>query len=119
MTKYYEEQKDTAAAYTDAFFPARLDKWLAYFARQIEANDGFLFNGQLSYVDLFLFQLIEGIRFAFPKRSLPILNKYENVVALVEEVRKQLKHYLDSDRRQPFNNKGIFRFYPELDEIKH
>jgi len=40
------------------------------------------------------------------------------VAALHEAVIKRpaIAAYLDSDRRLPFNEAGIFRHYPELDE---
>ena len=39
------------------------------------------------------------------------------VLALVERValRPNIHVYLQSDRRQPFNESGVFRYYPELD----
>lgn len=65
-----------------------------------------------------LWQIIEGLTFAFPKRMAVVKKsgKYDNVFALRDRVaeEKGIKEYLQSDRRQPFSN-GIFRHYEELD----
>jgi len=41
------------------------------------------------------------------------------VVDLVSRIaqRPNIKAYLASDRRLPFSENGIFRHYPELDEV--
>ena len=69
-------------------------------------------------MDLSLFQLIEGLRYAFPKAMTRIERKIPRVVALRDRVaaRPRIKAYLASARRLPFNEMGIFRHYPELDE---
>jgi glutathione S-transferase len=69
-------------------------------------------------MDLSLFQLIEGLRYAFPKAMTRIERKTPRVVALRDRVaaRQRIKAYLASARRLPFNESGIFRHYPELDE---
>jgi glutathione S-transferase len=71
----------------------------------------------LSYVDLSMFQLIAGLRYAFPKRMAKLASKYPGLVALHERVaaRANIAAYLASERRIPFNQHGIFRHYPELD----
>jgi glutathione S-transferase len=76
-----------------------------------------LVGGKLSYVDLSLFQIVEGLRYAFPKASAKALKKAPLVVAVHDGVarHKRIAAYLVSDRRIPFNTQGIFRFYPELD----
>jgi glutathione S-transferase len=72
---------------------------------------------KFSYVDLSLFQLIEGLRYAFPKAMKPIERKLPGVVALHDRVaqRPRIRAYLGSKRRIGFNEMGIFRHYPELD----
>jgi glutathione S-transferase len=69
-------------------------------------------------MDLSLFQLIEGLRYAFPSAMKRIEKKVPRVVALHDRVeqRPRIKAYLASARRLPFNEMGIFRHYPELDE---
>jgi len=75
-------------------------------------------GANVSYVDLSLFQMIEGLRYAFPKTMEKLEPNYPRVVALHDKVavRPRLKKYLASPRRLAFNTNGIFRHYPELDE---
>ena len=70
-----------------------------------------------SYVDLSLFQLIEGLRYAFPKTMAKLEPSYPGLVALRDEVaaRPNIAAYVGSKRRIPFNEDGIFRHYPELE----
>jgi glutathione S-transferase len=67
--------------------------------------------------DLSLFQMIAGLRYAFPKAMARIEPKHPRLVALHDRVAalRRLKAYLASDRRISFNQDGIFRHYPELD----
>ena len=64
-----------------------------------------------------LFQVIEGLRYAFPytmkkaERKLPRLLRLHDRIAK----RPRISAYLASPRRIPFNRQGIFRHYPELD----
>ena len=71
----------------------------------------------LSYVDLSVFQVIEGLRYAFPKVMTRLEPEYPRVVALHDKVtaRPNIAAYLASERRIPFNEDGIFRHYTELD----
>jgi len=66
-------------------------------------------------VDLSLFQVMEGLSYAFPKamarQKLPLLRDLARRVAN----RPNIAAYLASERRLPFNTNGIFRHYPELD----
>jgi glutathione S-transferase len=93
-------------------------KFLGYFERVLAKNGGkYLIGGRLSYVDLSLFQVVEGLRYAFPKRMKRYEKKISGVMALHERVaqRPRIKAYLASKRRVPFNEWGIFRYYKELD----
>ena len=66
---YYEEQKAPAKNRTDDFWKARVPKYLGYFEDLLAANGGTYVTGRrLTYVDLSLFQIVEGLRYAFPKR---------------------------------------------------
>src|SRR6266478_1678223 len=71
----------------------------------------------ITYVDLSLFQIVEGLRYAFPKRMKAFEGKSPGLVELRDRVaaRPKIKAYLASDRRIPFNEDGIFRRYKELD----
>jgi len=72
---------------------------------------------RLSYADLSLFQLVAGMRYAFPKAMRPLERKIPAVIAVHDAVAKRprLAAYLASSRRIPFNEFGIFRHYDELD----
>ncbi|MEX3825203.1 glutathione S-transferase family protein, partial [Paraburkholderia sp. BR14262] len=64
-----------------------------------------------------MFQIVEGLRYAFPTATKHFADHYPHVVALRDAVAKRpnIAAYLDSERRLPFNETGIFRHYPELD----
>ena len=118
---YYEEQKDEAKKRASHFTSLRIPKFLAYYEAILNQNaksSSFLFGKSACYVDLSLFQMVEGLRYAFPKTMAKLEPNYPRVVALRDRValRPRLKKYLASPRRLPFNQNGIFRHYPELDE---
>jgi len=113
---YYEDQKEAAVEAARAFVTHRLPSWLGYFEKVIERGGGaWLLGERMSYVDLGLFQLVAGLRYAFP--SAMEQQRSERVFALADRVaeREQIAAYLKSDRRIPFNEDGVFRAYPELD----
>ena len=115
---YYEDQKPEAKRRTNIFLDQRVPKFLGYFERVIERSGGpFLTGPRLSYADLSVFQIVEGLRYAFPKATKRIEKKFPCVVALRDKVakREHIAAYLASDRRIAFNTMGIFRAYPELD----
>lgn len=119
MMAYYDEQQSEAARYAAQFRGARMPKFLAHFEAATQANDGPFFAGaDWSYADTSLFQLVEGLRYAFPRRMGAIERDYPGVIALRDAVATLpgIAAYLDSDRRQAFNEDGIFRHYPELDD---
>lgn len=117
---YYEDQKTEAKARSTAFIRDRIPKFLTYFERMLSTNptgDGFIVANGLTCVDLSLFQVIEGLRYAFPNAMKAIEKDYPNLVALHDSVSKRptIAAYLSSERRLPFSESGIFRHYPELD----
>jgi glutathione S-transferase len=117
---YYEDQKPEALRRAAAFCRKRLPKFLQWFEAIIVRNPAgsrHLVGGKLSYADLSLFQLVEGLRYAFPNASAQALDKTPGVVALRDRVSEmpRVAAYLRSERRLPFNEQGIFRRYPELD----
>ena len=71
----------------------------------------------LTYPDLSLFQLLEGLSYAFPKGFAKVSSSMPSIMALRDRVaaRPRIAAYLSSDRRLPFNEHGVFRYYPELD----
>lgn len=115
---YYDEQKPEAARYAAQFRAERMPKFLKYFEAATGANDGaFLAGAEWSYADTSLFQLVEGLRYAFPRRMGAIEADYPGVIALRDAVAALpgIAAYLASERRQAFNENGIFRHYPEVD----
>ena len=119
-TLYYEDQRAPAKKRTEEFWNERVPKYLGYFENLLEANGGSYVTGRrITYVDLSLFQIVEGLRYAFPKRMAAFEKEGEikGLLALRDRiaVRPNIKAYLESDRRIPFNESGIFRHYKELD----
>lgn len=117
---YYEDQKPEAQRCAQAFCDQRIPKFLAWFEQVLQRNPagaGHLVGDTLSYADLSLFQLIEGLRYAFPKATARALAEAPALVKLALNVarRKRVQAYLQSPRRIAFNQDGIFRRYPELD----
>ncbi len=117
---YYEDQKPEALRRATDFCRARVPKflqWLETIVVRNPAGSRYLVGGKLSYADLSLFQLIEGLRYAFPKAAQRSLAKTPGIVQLHDRVAAlpRVSAYLRSARRLPFNEQGIFRKYPELD----
>jgi glutathione S-transferase len=116
---YYEDQKPEAKRYAEGFLGERVPKYLGYFETVLTKSGGpNLLGRKFSYVDLSLFQLIAGLRYAFPKAMKRIEKKVPRVVDTHDRVmaRRRIEAYLNSKRRLAFNEMGIFRCYPELDE---
>lgn len=113
---YYEDQQDEARRRAADFTAARIPKFLGYFSRVLGEQD-YLLGDQLTYADLSLFQVLEGLRYAFPNAAKEVLAKHPNLDGLHRRVaeRPRIAAYLASKRRIPFNEEGIFRHYPELD----
>ena len=115
---YYEEQKAPAKKRSDEFWKSRVPKYLGYFEDLLAANNGpYLTGRRLTYVDLSLFQIVEGLRYAFPRRMTAFEPEIPGLVGLHDRVaaRPNIKAYLASDRRIAFNEDGIFRKYKALD----
>ena len=118
---YYEDQKPEAKRRAADFTAERMPKYFGYFEGILQRNSKgseFLLGRQFSYVDLSLFQMVEGLRYAFPSTMNKLEKKYPRAVALRDRVaaRPRIASYLASPRRIPFNQEGIFRYYPELEE---
>ncbi len=116
---YYEEAKSEAKRYTESFLSRRAPKYLGYFEVVLKKSGGpWLLGRKVTYIDLAMFQLIEGLRYAFPKAMKRLDRDVPGLVGVHDRVEKRpnIKAYLASKRRIPFNEDGIFRRYPELDE---
>ncbi len=115
---YFEQQRAAARGRTKDFWRYRVPKMLGYFERVLAKNGGrYCVGKRLSYVDLSLFQIIEGLRYAFPKRMRRFERKIPRLVALHDRVarRPRIKAYLASPRRIAFSQWGIYRYFKELD----
>jgi len=117
---YYHEQKLEARRRTADLIKQRLPKYLGYFEGILLRNQRsgqYLAGRSLTYADLSAFQIVEGLRYAFPRAMAKLEKRYPRLVALRDRVaaRPRIAAYLASDRRIPFNENGIFRHYPELD----
>jgi glutathione S-transferase len=119
---YYEDQKPESRRRAAHFTAERLPKFLGYFERLLAhgtsgEKGGGLLGRTLSYADLSFFQMIAGLRYAFPRNMAKLEPRHPRAVALHDRVasRPRIAAYLSSKRRIPFNQHGIFRLYPELD----
>ena len=117
---YYEDQRAEAGRRAADFIANRIPKYLGYFERVLERNkrgDPHLVGRRISYCDLSLFQLVAGLRYAFPRATARFEPRFPRVVELHDRIaaRPRIAAYLKSARRIPFNEHGIFRHYPELD----
>jgi glutathione S-transferase len=118
---YYGDQRPEAKRRAAVFRKERLPKFLDWFERILEQNphgQTLLIYRKVTYADLSLFQLVEGLWYAFPRAMQMRHGAYPRLTALQGLIREQprIRAYLDSNRRIPFNQQGIFRHYTELDD---
>jgi glutathione S-transferase len=120
---YYEDQKKEAQRRAADFLSNRVRKYFDYFEGVLARAEGqkigaYFAGARVSYADLSMFQLIEGMRYAFPTSMARIEAGYPRLLALHGQVaaRPNIAAYMASKRRIPFNQEGIFRHYPELDK---
>ncbi|WP_426109701.1 glutathione S-transferase [Massilia sp. PWRC2] len=115
----YEAQSGAAKKRAAAFVNGRIPKFLDYFegVLALAGKGGYLLGSRLSYADLSLFQLVEGLRYAFPAAMARLDGEHPRLLQLCAQVaaRPALARYLNSKRRIPFNEEGIFRHYAALD----
>lgn len=117
---YYQEQIAESKRRAKFFCQERAPELLSYFERVWQRSPGergYLVGRSLSYIDLSLFQVIDGLRYAFPKMMKRLSRKIPGLLILHETVsnKPNIRRYLSSERRLAFNQDGIFRHYPELD----
>src|SRR5262252_1535008 len=80
---YYEDQRPEARRRTTDFLRSRVPKYLGYFEKVLarnKARGGHLIGARLSYPDLSLFQVVEGLSYAFPRAMAGLEPKYPRVV---------------------------------------
>ena len=66
---YYEDQKKEARRRAADFVKNRMPKFLGYFEQVLGQNDSgarYMLGAQLTYVDLSMFQVVAGLKYAFP-----------------------------------------------------
>ncbi len=117
---YYEDQRKEAARAAEGFRDVRLPKYLAWLENVLTRNPSgsqYLVGARLSYADLSLFQLVAGLRYAFPLATARAMKAAPLAAALHDRVARhpRVSAYLRSERRVAFNENGIFRRYAELD----
>jgi glutathione S-transferase len=117
---YYEDQRNEARRRAADFLAERAPKFLGYFEdilRRNKRGDAYLLGARRSYPDLSLFQIVAGLRYAFPRAMAGMEKRHPRIAALHDTVaaRPRIAAYLASPRRIPFNQQGIFRHYKELD----
>lgn len=128
---YFEDQRAEAKRRARDFVGERIPKYLGWFERVLErgpaghgkgghgarAAGPFLLGARLSYPDLSLFQIVEGLRYAFPRAMAAEEKELPHIVEVHDRVASEARvaAYLASERRLPFSEAGIFRRYPELD----
>lgn len=117
---YYEDQRREAKRRAVHFVAERMPKYVGYFEQVLAQNPRgahHLVGGALTYADLSLFQVVEGLSYAFPKAMARLARGHRKVIGVRDRVRARprIAAYLASPRRLAFNEQGIFRYYPELD----
>lgn len=121
VNQYYEEQAREAKARSRDFVTERVPKYLDYFESVLQLNPGrggWMVGSRLSYVDLSLFQLLDGLRYAFPKAMAAYAGRWPGLEQLSAKVaaRPNIAAYLASKRRLANNEDDVFRHYPELEQ---
>jgi glutathione S-transferase len=121
VSLHYEDQQREAARRASFFVRERIPLFLGYLDGALDSNPAGkgrrLVGRGVSYVDLSTFQIVAGLRYAFPRAMARHERRVPRLGALHDEIAAlpRIAAYLASDRRIPFNEWGIFRHYPELD----
>lgn len=118
---FYEDQKDEALKKASDFRENRIPKFLGYFERVLRGNGAraqgkYLVGKGLTAADLVVWQVVDGVRYAFPKEMEARMKEFEGVWEFYESLKGEswLEEYLASERRLKYGD-GIFRYYKELD----
>ncbi len=120
---YYEDQKTAAKRRAQLFVKERMPKFLLWLEQVLMRNSKsegqWLVGTECSYVDLSAFQIVAGLRYAFPNAIGELDPELARLSTLCDRVasRPRMAAYLRSERRQKFNQTGIFRHYSELDTL--
>jgi glutathione S-transferase len=116
---YFQEQIPAAKRRSADFLARRLPKYLAYFETVMARNPAgstWMVGNSTTYVDLSMFQVLAGLRHAFPRTQRQLEAGLPLLVALHDRVGAlpRIAAYLASPRRIAFNEEGLFRHYPQL-----
>lgn len=117
---YYEDQKVEAKRRASHFIERRMPKYLGYFERILTKNGGpWLLGQEFTYADLSIAYVLSGLSYAFPRAFTAYQENIPRLMSLrvAVEARPRIAGYLASKRRISFNERGIFRHYPELDTL--
>jgi len=120
VSLYYHEQKREAKRRAGYLTGERMPKYLDYLERSRKTGatgNHWMLGRNMTYVDLSIFQITAGLRYAFPHTMKKLEPEYPGLISIHDRVeeRPNIAAYLVSERRLPFNEHGIFRHYPELD----
>ncbi|KAI1760612.1 glutathione S-transferase protein-like protein [Hypoxylon sp. FL1150] len=121
----WEDQKEESKRRSKEWVQNRLPSHLAYWQRVLENGERgpgqWLLGSTFTYADLVLFQCLDGTHYAFPKamKQARETGKYDKVFKLWEDVkaRPNIAAYLASNRRQKYQDWGIYRHYDENDVV--
>src|SRR5262249_20981554 len=87
---YYEDQRKEARRRTQDFLKSRAPKYLGYFESVLERGAGsYLVGRTATYADLSLFQIVAGLRYAFPRAVARLERRHPRVVAVHDRVRER------------------------------
>ena len=116
----YEDQRAEARRRAADFLTTRAPKFLAYFERGAGTQSDRRrpsSGGPTATPDLSLFQVVAGLRYAFPRAMARLERRVPRAIALHNRIaeRPRISAYLASPRRLSFSEEGIFRHYEELD----
>ncbi|KAI0012376.1 glutathione S-transferase protein-like protein [Xylariaceae sp. FL0662B] len=119
----YEDQKEESLRRSQYWIKNRLLTHLEYWQKALvgdkETGGPWLLGTTLTYADLVLFQCLDGTTYAFPNamKQARESGKYDRVFELWEAVkaRPNIAAYLGSNRRQKYQDWGIYRHYPDND----
>ncbi|CAG8949877.1 hypothetical protein HYFRA_00004205 [Hymenoscyphus fraxineus] len=121
----WEEQRVESKRRSREWVENRLPTVFAYWERVLgnekRGLGPWLLGDSFTYADLVLFQCLDGTHYAFPKamKQARESGKYDKVFKLYEDVkaRPNVAGYLASERRQKYQDWGIYRHYDDNDVV--
>lgn len=120
VMQYYKDQKEESLKKAKDVRETRIPKFLSYFERTLKWNatagkHKYLVGDGLTYADTTVWQVLDGLSFAFPRELEARKKEFpELLTTFYESIKEELMEYLNSSRRLKYSD-GVFRYYPELD----